>query len=130
MSQTANGALGDFPDITLIDVDLSGLREVEIFGPGMAVVVDEFYGPVSAVFTAVEDVFTSNVPQDGWSQEDLFQLSYVIDRGAGFVDSLFPLLDLLSPCGCESMTSQSALKVLHNSLSHTVEVAGSGSLMG
>ena len=84
----------------------------------MTVVVDEFYGPVSAVFISVEDV-----TQDDWSPEDLFQLSYVIDRSAGFVDSLFPLLDLLSPCGCESMAYQSALKVLHNSLNHTVEVA-------
>ena len=67
-----------------------------------------FYGPVSAVFTAVEDVFTSNVPQDDWSPEDLFKLSYVIDRG----------LSLPTPWPLKS-----ALKVLHNSLSHTVEVA-------
>ena len=83
---------------------------------------DEFYGPVAAVFTAVEDVFTSDVPQDDWSPEDLFQLGHVFDRGAGFVDFLMPLLDLMSPCGCESLASQSALKVLHNSLSHTVDV--------
>ena len=79
------------PDITLIDVDVSGLWEVEIFGPGMAVVVDEFYGSIFSrpIFTAVEDVFTSNIPQDDCSFEDLFQLSYGIDRGTGFVDS-FP----------------------------------------
>ena len=78
------------PDITLIDVDLSGLREVEVFGPGMAVVVDEFYGSIFSrlIFTAVEDVFTSNIPQDDCSFGDLFQLSYGIDRGAGLVDSL------------------------------------------
>ena len=81
------------PDITLIDVELSGLREVEIFGPGMAVVVDESYYASDSVATSlvlatVVDVLTSNVPQDDCSFEDLFQLSYVIDRDAGFVDSL------------------------------------------
>ena len=63
--------LGDFPDgvpdITLVDVDLSGLREVEIFGPGVAFVADEFYYAsdsvaTSPIFSTVEDVFTSNVP--------------------------------------------------------------------
>ena len=63
--------LGDFPDgvpdITLVDVDLSGLQEVEIFGTGMAVVADEFYYAsdsvaTSPIFAAVEDVFTNNVP--------------------------------------------------------------------
>ena len=93
----------------------------------MAVVVDKFYYAsdsvaASLVLATVEDVLTSNVPQDDCSFEDLFQLSYVIDRGAGFVDSLFPLLDLLSPCGCKTLASQSALNVLHNSLGHTVEV--------
>ena len=98
-------------------MDLSGLREVEIFEPGMAVVVDEFYGLIFSrpIFTAVEDVFTSNIPQDDCSFEDLFQLSYGIDRGTGF-------LDLMSLCRCKSLASQSALKVLHNSLGHTVEV--------
>ena len=55
--------LGDFPDgvpdITLIDVDLSGLREVEIFGPGVAVVADELYGSMPRpIFTAVEDAMS------------------------------------------------------------------------
>ena len=60
--------LGDFPDgvpdITLIDVGLSGLREVEIFGPGVAVVAYKFNDSIFSqpIFAAVEDVFTSNVP--------------------------------------------------------------------
>ena len=72
----------------------------------MAVVVDESYYASDSVATSlvlatVVDVLTSNVPQDDCSFEDLFQLSYVIDRDAGFRRlSLFPLLDLLSPCGC------------------------------
>ena len=79
------------PDITLVDVDLSGLREVEIFGPGVAVVAYKFYDsmaaiPTSTIFATVEDVFTSNVPQDDCSFEDLFQLSYVIDRGSSLMD--------------------------------------------
>ena len=78
--------------------------------------------PASTIFATVKDVLTSNVPQDDCSPEDLFQLSYVFDRGAVFVDFLFPLLDLMSPCGCKSLASQGALEVLHNSLSHTVEV--------
>ena len=119
--------LGDFPDgvpdVALVDVDLSGLWEVEVFGPSVAVVADGFYGPVSAVFTAVEDVFTSDVPQDDWFFfEYLFQLSYVIDRGAGFVDYL-PTPGSLSPRGRKSLASQAARKVLHNSLGHTVEVS-------
>ena len=92
------------PDVALVDVDLSTLGEVEVFGPSVAVVADEFYGsmaaiPTSTIFAIVEDDLTNNVPQDDCSFEDLFQLRYVIDRDAGFVDSPFPLLDLLSPCG-------------------------------
>ena len=114
-------------DAALIDVDLSTLGEVEVFGPSVDVVADEFYGSMAAIststiFPTVENVLASDVPQDDCSFEDLFQLSYVIDRGAGFVDSLFPLLDLMSPRGRKSLASQSARKVLHNSLSHTVEV--------
>ena len=69
------------PDITLVDVDLSGLQEVEIFGPGVAVVVYKFYDSIFSrpIFAAVEDVFTSNVPQDDWSPEDLLQLSHVVN---------------------------------------------------
>ena len=89
--------------------------------PSMAVVAGEFYGsmpaiPTSTIFATVEDVLTSNVPQDDCSPVDLSQLSY-FDRGAGFVDFLFLLLDLMSPCGCKSLASQSALEVLR-----TVEV--------
>ena len=89
--------LGDFPDgmpdITLIDVDLPGLREVEIFGPGIAVVADELYGSMPRpIFAAVEDVFTSNVPQDDWSPEDLLQFSHIINRGSGLMDPLLPIL--------------------------------------
>ena len=46
------------PDVAFVDVDLSGLREVEAFWPGVAIVADEFYGstaaiPTSTIFTAV-----------------------------------------------------------------------------
>ena len=43
------------PDVALVDVDLSTLGEVEVFGPSVAVVADEFYGFPSAVliFAAV-----------------------------------------------------------------------------
>ena len=89
--------LGDFPDgvpdITLIDVDLSGLREVEIFGPGMAVVAYKFYGSMARpIFAAVEDVFTSNVPQDDWSPEDLLQFSHIVNRGSSLIDPPSPNL--------------------------------------
>ena len=65
---------------------------MEVFGPSVAVVADEFYyAPdsvaASLVLATIVDVL-SNVPHDDCSFEDLFQLSYVIDRGAGFVDSL------------------------------------------
>ena len=112
------------PDVALVDVNLSTLGEVEVSWPSVAVVADEFHRLPSAVpiSAAVEYVFSSNVPQDDVSFEDLFQFSHVTDRGAGFVDSLFPLLDLMSPCGCNTLASRSALEVLHNSLSHTVEV--------
>ena len=74
---------------------------MEVFGPSVVVEADEFYRsmaaiPASTIFATVKDVLTSNVPQDDCSPEDLFQLSYVFDRGAGFVDFLFPLLDLMS----------------------------------
>ena len=93
--------LGDFPDgapdVALVDVNLSGLREVEVFGPGAAVVVDEFYGsmaasPTSTLFATVEDVLTSNVPQDDCSFEDLFQFSHGVSRGSSLTDPPLPIL--------------------------------------
>ena len=89
------------PDVALVDVDLSTLGEVEVFGPGVAVVADEFYGsmaaiPTSSIFATVLDTLASDVPQDDRSFEDLLQLDHVIDYGASFVDFLFPLLDLMS----------------------------------
>ena len=84
--------------------------------------VDEFYYAsdsvaTSLVLAAVVDVLTSNVPQDDCSFEDLFQLSYVIDRGAGFVDFwIFCRRMSVSPWPLK------APSVLHNTLGHTVEV--------
>ncbi|MEW8688932.1 MAG: hypothetical protein AB2556_24195 [Candidatus Thiodiazotropha sp.] len=53
------------PDVALVDVNLSTLGEVKVFGPSVAVVADEFYiystGPI---FATVVDVLISNVPQD------------------------------------------------------------------
>ena len=59
--------LGGFPDripdITLVNVHLSTLGEVEVFGPGMAVVDDELYWfpTTSPKLAAVVDVFTSDI---------------------------------------------------------------------
>ena len=89
--------LGDFPDgvpdITLVDVNLSTLREVKIFGPGVAIVADEFYGSMPRpIFAAVEDVFTSNVPQNDCSFEDLLQLSHVVNRGSSLMNPPLSIL--------------------------------------
>ena len=109
-------------------MDLSTLGEVEVFGPSVAVVADEFYYAsdsvaASLVLAAVVDVLTSNVPEDDCSFEALLQPSHIVNRGAGFADPLLPLLDLLPPRERESLASQSALEVLHNSPGHTVDVA-------
>ena len=93
--------LGDFPDgapdVALVDVNLSGLGEVEVFGPGVAVVVDELYGPMatiptSTIFATVENVLNSNVPQDDCSFEDLFQFSHGVNRGSGLTDPPLQIL--------------------------------------
>ncbi|MEW8689130.1 MAG: hypothetical protein AB2556_25190, partial [Candidatus Thiodiazotropha sp.] len=52
------------PDVALVDVDLSTLGEVEVLGPNVAVVADEFYFTsdsiaTSLVLSAVVYVFTS-----------------------------------------------------------------------
>ena len=85
------------PDVALVDVNLLGLGEVEVFGPGVAVVVDEFYGsmaaiPTSTIFATVEDVITSNVPQDDYAFEDLFQFSHGVNRGSSLTDPPLPIL--------------------------------------
>ena len=123
------GCLPDgLPDVALVDVDLSGLWEVEAFWPSVAIVADEFYYAsdsvaASLVLAAVVDVLACHVPEDNCSFEALLQPSHIVNRGAGFVDPLLPLLDLLPPGGRESFASQRALEVLHNSPGHTVDVA-------
>ena len=61
------------PDVALVEVDFPGLGKVEVFGPGVTIVDDEFYflPPTALVFIAVVDVFTGDVPQDDCSFEDL-----------------------------------------------------------
>ncbi|MEW8688905.1 MAG: hypothetical protein AB2556_24060 [Candidatus Thiodiazotropha sp.] len=63
----------------------------------MAVVADEFYGPMvaiaySTIFATVEDVLSSDIPQDDCSFEDRLKLNHINNGGAGFVDTLFPFL--------------------------------------
>ena len=112
------------PDVALVEVDFPGLGKVEVFGPGVTIVDDEFYfapDPIAIplVLSAVVDVFTSDVPQD----EDLFQFSHVVNSCTTFVNSLLPPLYFLPSCGCKSLASQDALEVFHNPMCHAVEVA-------
>ena len=98
---------------------------MEVFGPGVTIVDDEFYcRPSTAlVFSAVVDVFTGDVPQDDCSFEDLFQFSNVVNGCTAFVNSLLLPLYFLPSCGCKSLASQDALEVFYNPLCHAVEVA-------
>ena len=77
---------------------------MEVFGPGVAIVADKLNFTsdsvaTKVVFAAVVNVFTGDVPQDDRTFEDIFQFSHIIDSGAGFVDSLLPLLYSLAPDG-------------------------------
>ena len=63
------------PDVALVEVDFPGLGKVEVFGPGVTIVDDEFYftpDPIATplVLSAVVDVFTGDIPQDDCSFED------------------------------------------------------------
>ena len=116
------------PDVALVEVDFPGLGKVELFGPGVTIVDDEFYftlDPTATplVLSAVVDVFTSDVPQDDRPLEELFQFSHVVNSCTTFVNSLLPPLYFLPSCGCKSLASQDALEVFHNLLCHAVEVA-------
>ena len=107
---------------------LPGLGKVEVIGPGVTIVDDEFYftpDPIATplVLSAVVDVFTSDVPQDDRPLKDLFQFSHVVNSCTTFVYSLLPPLYFLPSCGCNSLASQDALEVFHNPLCHAVEVA-------
>ena len=79
------------PDVALVDVDLSGLREVKAFWPSVAVVSDAIYYASDSVatnpiFAAVEDVLASDVPEDDCSFEALLQPSHIVNRNAGFAE--------------------------------------------
>jgi len=39
------------------------------------------------------------------------------------MNSLLPLMNFLTPCGGESLAPQGTIKVFHDSLGHTIEVA-------
>ena len=116
------------PDVALVEVDFPGLGKVEVFGPGVTIVDDEFYftpDPIATplVLSAVVDVFTSDVPQDDRPLEDLIQFSHVVNSCTICVNSRFLSLYFLPSCGCKSLVSQDALEVFHNPLCHAVEVA-------
>ena len=87
-----DGITDRLPDVALVEVNFPGLGQMEVFGPGVTIVDDEFYCLPSTVlvFSAVVDVFTGDIPQDDWSFEDLFQLSHVVNGCTAFVNSLLP----------------------------------------
>ena len=75
--QTVSSFTDGMPDVALVEVDFPGLGKVEVFGPGVTIVDDEFYftpDPIATplVLSAVVDVFTSDVPQDDRPLDDLF----------------------------------------------------------
>eukprot|EP00061_Rhincodon_typus_P018089 g47112.t1 len=83
-------------DVALVYADLPTLGEVEVFGPGVAVVDDELnIRTTRLVFATVVDVCTGDVFQDDRPPKDLLKLSHIICRGARVMDPLFPLLDFL-----------------------------------
>ncbi len=93
------------PDVALVDVDLPGLREVEVFGPGMAVVADELYRVPSTrpVFAGVADVLAGYVPQDNCPLQYLLQAHDVLNHHPCFMDSLLPVLYLPNPHGGDAL---------------------------
>lgn len=111
---TLGGFSDGFPDITLVDVDVYGLGEVEVLGPGVAVVVDELdktMVPIffPTVFAAVINVLASDVLQDDCPFD---------------VNVLLPLQNFLSPdTGEARMSLEGAFEMLYHSLGNTVEVA-------
>ena len=117
----------------IVDAHLSRLREVEVFGPGVTIVDDEFYFTPDPIATplvlsavvdvfGVFDVFTGDVPQDNRPLEDLFQFSHVVNSCNTFLSSLLPPLYFLPSCGSKSLAAQGAPEVFHNPLGHAVEV--------
>ena len=84
---------------------------------------DELYSrSAGLVIATVIDCFTGDVAQDNCPHKYLLEISHVIDRGTGLVDSLFPVLDFLSPGGGEALFPQSILEMFNHSLGDAVEV--------
>ena len=131
------------PDVALVEVDFPGLGKVEVFGPGVTIVDDEFYftpDPIAIplVLSAVVDVFTGDIPQDDRSFEDFLQVGNVLNGCTAFVNSLLPLLyfcrrvgvspwPLRVPSKCSTTLCATQLRL--PSL-NGARLAGSGSLMG
>lgn len=99
------GRLPDcIPHITIIDVDLSRLWEVEIFGPSMTIVDNELNMVVFfLVFVTVVDVFTSSILQDDHVLKDPHQICNVLNRSPRFMELLLLLCVFwyhveVSPC--------------------------------
>ena len=109
-------------DVALVDVHLSRLRKVEVFGPGVIFVDNDLYFipdtvTPKPVLSAVIYDLTGDDPQDESSFEDF------LNGYTNFANPFFPLRDFSSPCKCTSLASQSALEVIHNPLSYAVKVA-------
>lgn len=71
----------------LADVDLSAQGEMEIFGLGVGVVVDELYMSVSSLLAAGVEFPASDIPQDSRPLKDSSQFSYIVNCSASFVKS-------------------------------------------
>ncbi|KAJ7374350.1 hypothetical protein OS493_007439 [Desmophyllum pertusum] len=97
----SGGLLDGFPDVALVDMDLPGARKVEVFGPCVGFVADEFYFCPSTclVFATVVDVLTGYVSQNNCPHDNFLEVNKRRRMCPGFVDSLLPLLYFLPPCG-------------------------------
>ena len=124
----ASGHLLDgFPDVTVEEVDLPALREVEALGPGVAVVDDEVDGsvatiPTPTILAAVIDVLAGNTSLDDRPLQDALKLCYIVYWGTCLMDPLLPLRDFLPEGFCGALPPQDTLEVLDDALSDAVQV--------
>ena len=87
------------PDVALVGDDFTGLGEVEISPPGVAVVERELDGfpPAMLVLLGVIKIGAGDVADNDCPLKKFLETCNILKSGAGFVDSGLPLFDLLAP---------------------------------
>lgn len=121
----SGGLLDGFPDVALVDMDLPGARKVEVFGPCVGFVADEFYFCPSTclVFATVVDVLTGYVSQNNCPHENFLEVNKRRRMWPRFRGLSPPTPVFSAALWGLVLASENAFEMLHHSLGNAVIVA-------